>query len=643
MKLRSSLAILTMIASAVIQAEVPDVDDFRVVPQFPQPADGAFGVVGTNIEDGRFLFWDGDTVYLQDTPGGSKLESFATGYLGDPGFIAVNPDNNTALLGAGFGNGTTANLFLLNLVDPVDFEEGTQIVGPSHFAGAFLNDTLIILDSGKADFSGSELIVLDIFAAATRGTTPRTVMRFPESEKGTRIPIVDKPEMSFASLVHIDRSRNRVYAMDANTTELRWFSLADIILAFNTETPLDWSKDGTPVGTPGDFFSGGVSGVTPDGELVIGGSAGFGMPGGIQFIDPADPVTILDTLDPAGDMPFYNVIYNQVRDQMVAIDATFGVPLQAYATEMGIAPIPAENPSDDDAIIREQTEDFIADFSVLTDDMDADEIPDLATLELFLTVASLYTDEAVIPATRNAYDFNLESLDTEPQAEDIAPYREAIAAFMCISGDMQAAITAILQTGGITLTGTYVAVTCSDIDTCLPEFVEDTDPELRRVSPRTAEEPYSGSGDLDEDGFTNLQEFNNVIASGGDFIDYVVAAFSDLLSGDNAVTGGGSGGGCIIATAAYGTPLAGELQTIRQFRNQHLLPSKIGAIITDTYYRVSTTLTPWVVDKPLVLSGVRGAMAAMLFLVQNIIPVAFLIIVALSAARARRGSYRSRH
>jgi len=260
MKLLSLSALLVLTLSSTAHAAVPDVDGFRVVPQFPQPADTAFGVVGGNRADGSFIFWDGDTVYLQDSPGDSNLKPIASGYLGDPGFITVNPNDNTALLGAGFGDGTTANLYLLDLDTPIDFVEGDQISAPSHFAGQYLNDSLIILDSGKSDFSGSELIVIDILAAAARGTSAQTVLRLPEPTGEPRVTIIDKPAMSFASLVYVDQSRNRVYAMDANTAELRWFSLADVINAFNTSTPLDWVTDGTAVGAPGDFFTGGVSG-----------------------------------------------------------------------------------------------------------------------------------------------------------------------------------------------------------------------------------------------------------------------------------------------------------------------------------------------------------------------------------------------
>jgi hypothetical protein len=238
------------------------------------------------------------------------------------------PDGYTALLGAGF----SPKVYLLDTRAPVDYVSDSEIVTPNHFSGAFLNQDLVVLDRGLDDFSASELVVVDLSARKSAGAW-KSVLTFsaPLPEKST---VLEKPAWSFSSRVHVDAATSILYVMDANARELRAFDVADVIVAFNNATLLDWATDGTLIGTIGSYFSGGVGGVTPEGNLVIGGSEGFLQPGGIQIVDPSDG-SIVEVLDPAGTQGFYSVIYNSVLNEIVAVAEG-----ETFATEEAIGKLP---------------------------------------------------------------------------------------------------------------------------------------------------------------------------------------------------------------------------------------------------------------------------------------------------------------
>jgi len=71
------------------------------------------------------------------------------------------------------------------------------------------------------------------------------------------------------------------------------------------------------------------------------------------------------------------------------------------------------------------------------------------------------------------------------------------------------------------------------------------------------------------------------------------------------------GGGCFIATAAYGTPMAKEIQILREFRDGYLLTNPLGRVFVDFYYRVSPPIAEFINGhpglKPIVRAGLVPA------------------------------------
>ena len=72
------------------------------------------------------------------------------------------------------------------------------------------------------------------------------------------------------------------------------------------------------------------------------------------------------------------------------------------------------------------------------------------------------------------------------------------------------------------------------------------------------------------------------------------------IGGALSAVGGGGGGGkkCFIATAAFGTPMAPEVNTLRAYRDHVLAKSAAGRIFVENYYRYSPPVARFIKDKP---------------------------------------------
>ena len=71
---------------------------------------------------------------------------------------------------------------------------------------------------------------------------------------------------------------------------------------------------------------------------------------------------------------------------------------------------------------------------------------------------------------------------------------------------------------------------------------------------------------------------------------------------------GGLGGGCFIATAAYGTPMAEEIDILRDFRDQFLLTNPAGQALVALYYNTSPTIADFIAEHPALRQVVRAGL-----------------------------------
>lgn len=272
-------------------------------------------------------------------------------------------------------------------------------------------------------------------------------------------------------------------------------------------------------------------------------------------------------------------------------------------------------------MINAELPDLIAVLGINSSDFDGDDVPENATLALIRGVACFHQEnaqtdtlletlaafDALSEAAQAAYDLNLAALDAEPNAAELAAFREVIAVLMFVSVATQDALEAALADSGMPLSGFYEVVTCDATDSCLPAALPGKEGyEVLGGVAKAPNEPYSGSGDPDADTFTNADEFTN---TGFNLRAFAAAAMDPEVGGPIASIADVGGGGCFIATAAYGTPMADEIESLRAVRDRFLLRTPAGVAFVDSYYRLSPAVAEGVAKSAVLRAVVRIALA----------------------------------
>lgn len=89
-------------------------------------------------------------------------------------------------------------------------------------------------------------------------------------------------------------------------------------------------------------------------------------------------------------------------------------------------------------------------------------------------------------------------------------------------------------------------------------------------------------------------------------------------------------GGCFIATAAYGSEVAPRVETLRRFRDRHLLTNAPGRWFVDFYYRHSPPIAEYIRHRESLRAVVRAILTLIVYSIEY--PVASLLALLLPPA-----------
>jgi len=102
----------------------------------------------------------------------------------------------------------------------------------------------------------------------------------------------------------------------------------------------------------------------------------------------------------------------------------------------------------------------------------------------------------------------------------------------------------------------------------------------------------------------------------------------------------GGGGGCFIATAAFGSSLAPEVSVLREFRDRYLLTHGPGKVFVDWYYRFSPPVAAFIEEHEGMKSAVRWGLTPVVYAVKYpwaaLLFAVFLPLALVSRKRACR-------
>ena len=104
------------------------------------------------------------------------------------------------------------------------------------------------------------------------------------------------------------------------------------------------------------------------------------------------------------------------------------------------------------------------------------------------------------------------------------------------------------------------------------------------------------------------------VVDDGDDGDADVVPPTSPAASSAASSGGGGGGGCFIATAAFGTKMAKEVQVLCDFRDTYLLTNSMGRNFVKMYYTYSPSIADYIAKRPQLRKIIRVSLKPLITL-----------------------------
>jgi YVTN family beta-propeller protein len=119
---------------------------------------------------------------------------------------------------------------------------------------------------------------------------------------------------------------------------------------------------------------------------------------------------------------------------------------------------------------------------------------------------------------------------------------------------------------------------------------------------------------------------SGLVSSATVTMDSSKVCFAQFTSIYDYSGGGGGGGFCFIATAAFGSDMAPEVEVLRGFRDRQLLTNPLGRAFVRFYYRVSPPLADYIRQRETLRAVTRGMLKPLIVAIKDPGQAAFWII-----------------